>query len=273
MLTILAVIVWGVVIWDFLLVTLGGAWWLTVSDRIGRIAFGGLRRLSRLGGGALMADLSGAVVMSVVAGFWIIGFWLAWSLLYAGAEMPISSTRTGVQPEFADDVAHVGHLLTTLGGATTQPASQGWNLMGVLVGLNGMLALTMAVSFLLGVRETVQMGRSLSLLTSSGRPDPVALEERVAGLVAGLHGAPFALWYDHRDGRLRVPRALASYAHLAAERGGEVQARSEEILTHLPHFDPDGDGPFVDRMDRWAAHHELLFEGDEAEAVVDRPPA
>ena len=120
----------------------------------------------------MLTELSGVVVMLAVAAIWILGFWLGWSLvLSSGASTGM--THEGREAEAVHVVAHVRHLLGTLGGAVTKPAGPGWNVLSALVGLNGMLALTLSASFLLSTRATLQSARALAVLVATGGARPV----------------------------------------------------------------------------------------------------
>jgi hypothetical protein len=272
MTTWLGIALWGVVTWDLLMVTLGAAWRFSVTDRLGRAVFGLLRLLSRLGARAFLSELAGVVVMVAVAGAWILGYWIAWTLIYAGAAGAVEVTRLGREPEGVDLVAHVGHLLSTLGGATTEPSDGRWDAVGALVGLNGMLALTLSMSFLLGVRGTVQQGRAFAVMVATGEAKPGMLDPDVASLVAGLHAAPFALWFGHRRATRRLTRGLLDYARQAEREGGVRWARAKALLSDLPHLNVRAEDPdFLERLEGWALRHEVATDPSEgAGAAVTR---
>ena len=85
----------AVVTFDLLTVTIGGSWRLSVSVRLARLVFAILRALSRRVGRRLLTELSGIVVMTVVAAFWIVGYWVGWALVFGAFDDVLTLTRTG----------------------------------------------------------------------------------------------------------------------------------------------------------------------------------
>ncbi|MEM7489580.1 MAG: hypothetical protein AAF390_10710 [Pseudomonadota bacterium] len=81
-------------------------------------------------------------------------------------------------------------------------------------------------------------------------------------ILAGLRAAPFALRYVHWARRRGVPEAMLSYKGQAQKADGEVQARSKALLRHLPHFEAEGPGSFLDRLSHWVARHEVMVGPD-----------
>ncbi len=252
----LGLLVLAIVTWDLLIVTIGGGTRLSVSTRIAAGTFAGLRVLSRVVGARVLTEVSGVVVMLSVAAFWILGFWLGWALVLGGGGSVAMAGGTQVA-EAADIVGHAGHLLSTLGGAVTEPRGPGWNIVNALVGLNGMLALTLSVSFLLAVRATLEDGRAFAMLAATGQADPEALTDRLADVLAGLHASPFALWYGHPRSDRRVPDALLAHARQAEAAGDPVAPRTRALLRDLPHWEERDGEPFLDAMLRWTRAHQL----------------
>ena len=255
--------------YDFLIVTIGSSSRIAISGRTARWLFAGLRAVSRLGLSGALSQLAGVIVVMGVAMQWILGFWIGWGLVYAAYPGSIEMTPTGVEPELTDYAGHVGHLLSTLGGATTRPTSPGWNWLGAFVGLNGMVALTMAVSFLLGTRQTLQAGRALAALIATGRADAASLEGRLADLIAGLNASPYALYYGNRRASRRLPDALLTLARQAQREGPETAARIEALLSDLPHWDQTEGRAFMDRLEHWARMHRLFEWTDEGDARAE----
>lgn len=246
----------AVVTFDLLTVTIGGGTRFALSVRIARGVFHLLRLASRVVSTSLLTEVSGVIVMFTVAAFWIVGFWIGWSLVF-GAGGGVQLTREGMKAEAIHAPIHVGHLLSTLGGSVTQPSGPGWGLVNALVGLNGMLALTLSVSFLLSVRSTLQSARAYAALAATGPADPGPLAERLADVVAGLHASPFALWYGHTRSDRRVPDALLAHARQAEAAGGTVAMRVRSLMRDLPHWEEAEGEPFLDAMQRWTRAHQL----------------
>jgi hypothetical protein len=201
--------------------------------------------------------MTGLVVVVGVAATWVAGFWSGWALiLFAGDGF--SMTLTGREPEVADAFSHAGQALNTLGGALTQPMRGGWSLVNVLIGLQGMMSLTLAVSFILTMRQTVEAGRAFAALVRTGPREVEPMIERLADLVAGLQTAPFALFYGNwRDDR-HLPDALVDYAR-QAEDGAPAHVRAQvfEIMSDLPRWEEARGNGLAARAEDWARRYRL----------------
>jgi hypothetical protein len=255
LLTVAGVVVLMVASFDVIATTIALTARYTPTSFLARGVFAGLRALGRLGGVRVVMALSGTLVMLVVAGFWIGGMWLGWSLVHAGVARSVALSAVGMEPEGHDYFARTGQLLSTLGDGTTEAGTPIWSVVAVLVGVNGMVVLTLSVSFLLAVRETVRMGRSFAALEAVGalEPGPETLP-KVAELVASLQAAPFALWYTEARTKRQLPGAILGYAEHAARTGGTVWRQTREILSDLPHLARDAD---LEDLRDWAQVHTI----------------
>lgn len=253
---------------DLIAVTIGLSTRRTLTGLVARGVFDLIRRMAAVVPERMLAAVSGALVMIAVASVWIAGTWLGWSLVFASVPGSIEEDRTGLVPEGYDYAAHTGQLLSTLGGGQTSAGGPIWALTSVLVGVNGMVVLTLSVSFLLSVRQTVQAGRSFAMLQAVGACAPGDAQEDLARLVAGLHAAPFALWYGHERAARQLPVALVAHAEDARRAGGDVWERTWTILADLPHLDADAGGDRLERLWRWADRHTVIRLSDPAARVA-----
>jgi hypothetical protein len=261
---IAGVAVLAFVTFDIMITTVGtAAARLTLSDRIASGTFRLLRLASRWGGTKLMTQITGVAVMFSVFVFWIGCTWLGWTLIYAAFESSVQMGPTGQEPEIADIAGHTGHLLSTLGGATTEPGTVEWNVIGTLVGVNGMVVLPLGVSFLLSTRQTVRDGRAFAALEAEEASGVDGMTERLADVIAGLDSSAFALWYGHIRPSRRLPDAMVSHARRAEELGGDPAKRTRRILADLPHFDPPepvdriSSQAWLAKLEEWASRHQL----------------
>lgn len=227
-----------------------------LSNWLARGTFATLHAVARVTRLVLLTRVSGIVVMSAVAAFWIGGFWLAWTLIYFGAEASIKLTSETAQfPTGWDYAAHTGHLLSTLGGATTQPADTMWNLIGALVGVNGMLAFTLAVSFLLSTTQTVSGARAFArrVALEDDQLDPSDFEAQLAELASAMGSAPFALYYSHPDPDSRFPNAVLRLLDQADRM--QKLSRMRRLLADLPMAAVSADASdaeYLEAMRDWA---------------------
>jgi hypothetical protein len=254
----------AVVTFDIMMTTVGtAAARLTVSVRIASVTFRLIRLLSRLGGTSVLTQVTGVAVMFSIFVFWVAGTWLGWTLIYAAFDGSVRMGPVGQEPEIADVAGHTGHLLSTLGGATTEPGGPAWNVLGTLVGVNGMVVLPLGVSFLLSTRQTVRDGRAFAALEAEEAETAEGLTAQLADVIAGLDSSPFALWYGHIRPSRRLPDAMLTHARRAEERGGALARRTRRIMADLPMFDPPepvdriSSEAWMTALEQWAGQHQL----------------
>jgi hypothetical protein len=140
-----------------------------------------------------------------------------------------------------------------VGGGLSQPESTLSALLGVLVGVNGMVVLTLSVSFVLGTTRTVVAGRRLFLLmdlreTADVFDDQKILDEMV-GFLARLNASPLTLFFSHPDRSMRIVDRLSDALRTSeSEPGGPT----ETLVDTLPGI-PRGDGQTPnERLAEWA---------------------
>ena len=244
-----------------LAITIGSTSRATLTGLVARGAFAAMRAAGQRVATGTVTAVAGVAVMTIVGLFWIGSVWVGWSLIFAASPGALSLASDGVEPEGVDAVSHAGHLLSTLGGARTNPGNAGWGLVGALAGVTGMVVLTLSVSFFLSVRQTVQRGRAFAMLRDVDAQTPEAALPALADLVAGLNTAPFALYYGTERVERQLPAALLAHARAARAGGGVAWARTRRILSDLPHLDPEdgeGDTAFLRRLERWADRHTVI---------------
>ncbi|APE46016.1 hypothetical protein BOO69_20905 (plasmid) [Sulfitobacter alexandrii] len=194
---------------DFLFTTIGGIPSRFLSFRIAKWVFAVFRWLPDL---RLRHAAVGPVVMSAVALWWVAGIGVGWGMIFDGFDRAVILSKSGADTGFLGALSHAGHLLSTLGGGKTEPSGLGYALLGVMCAVNGMVVLTLSVSFVLSTTQTVSNGRGLLLLRRVMGPGEADYRSTVlpqlATLVAQLNTAPFALFYSHSDPEMRLPRML-----------------------------------------------------------------
>ena len=244
-----------------LAITIGSTSRATLTGLVARGAFAAMRAAGQRVATGTVTAVAGVAVMTIVGLFWIGSVWVGWSLIFAASPGALSLASDGVEPEGVDAVSHAGHLLSTLGGARTNPGNAGWGLVGALAGVTGMVVLTLSVSFFLSVRQTVQSGRAFAMLRDVDAHDPGAALPAVADLVAGLNTGPLALYHGTERVERQLPAALLAHAQAARAEGGTAWRQTRTLLEDLPHLDvgpEDTDAVFLRRMERWADAHTII---------------
>ncbi|MFW8594665.1 hypothetical protein [Cribrihabitans neustonicus] len=240
---------------DFLLTTTG------ITDRklpsrwVAAVVWKGLARILPSAGWSRTAI--GPLVMTSIAVFWIVMVALGWLLVFQAATEAVVLTE-GKQPAGpALDLAYVGKALSTLGGGIVQPGGPLWALISVVVGVNGMVVLTLSVSFVLNTTQSVTLGRAFLAAAEAQAElgqDRSGMLDTLAKLTANLHSQPHALYFSTADAQRRLPEGLLRFARAwHAEKGNLTGLRV--ILSGLPNFDAGdcrSDDDYLDALAVWS---------------------
>ncbi|MFW8636280.1 hypothetical protein [Cribrihabitans pelagius] len=249
---------------DFLLTTTG------ITDRklpsrwVAAAVWKGLARLLPSAGWSRTAI--GPLVMTSIAVFWIVMVALGWLLVFQASAEAVLLTDSKLPAGPALDLAFAGKALSTLGGGMAQAGGTMWELITVVVGVNGMVVLTLSVSFVLNTTQSVTLGRAF-LAAAEARAelgqDRSGALDTLAQLTANLHSQPHALYFSTADPERRLPEGLLRYARAwHAERGTLTGLRV--ILSGLPNFDATDcgtDAEFLDALAAWSQGYVWKEEG------------
>ncbi|PVA07598.1 hypothetical protein [Thalassorhabdomicrobium marinisediminis] len=242
-----------VVMLDILLTMVGANQSSPIAMRVGKAAFD-LFKLLPLG--AFKHRLMGPAVMTVVASYWVAALALAWSLIFFGSDAAIDFQMEERGSGPLDILAHVGHLLSTVGGGVSRPESTSAALMGVLIGVNGMVVLTLSVSFVLGTTNTVVTGRqlfvSLDIADDANRIGDRAFLDKLIGFLVALNASPMALYFSHEDEEFRIPKRLATLLQMIAEDSPET---ARTLAGLLPGLKAGPAASLRARLDDWARRY------------------
>ncbi len=265
---IAGVVLLVVVTLDFLFTTIGADTHTLLSLRIGRAIFAVFRLCIRHVSARWPHQVVGPLIMAGIAAFWILGVSVGWTLIFGAFEGSVTANPGWNGTGWWDRYAHAGHLLSTLGAGQTSPGGTPWYVLGVVVAVEGMVILTLAVSFILSTTQTVNAGRAFSILVNTidaGRGGTFdTLAPQLAQVVSHLNASPFALFYSAIDPMRVLPTRLVEFAERAAE--GPDFARYRMLLADLPGFAGFGgdrpaaeldDDRFLARLHDWAAAYTL----------------
>ena len=234
-----------IVMADFLMTTVGTNDTSPIAMRIGKLAFRLVRRLPETD---LKHKVIGPLVVATAATWWILGVNLSWAMIFMGVPDSLVEQKTGRTADAVGYISHVGHLLSTVGGGPTSPASTGIALLGVVVAVNGMIVLTLAVSFVMSTTQTVVEGRRLLLYLGASRTGDADVLKDLAGLTAQLNTAPFALFFSHQDAGLRIPEQLS---HIFTRRLDDPDVEWSRLVRALPYFQQYSDAGMATGLERW----------------------
>ncbi|NDU99569.1 hypothetical protein [Pseudoroseicyclus tamaricis] len=244
---------------DFGATTLAAISGPKASGVVARGVFNLLKRLARVLPRAPLSRGAGPLVLLAAAITWILGFSFGWAFLYHGAGGALALTSGPDAPRFWDVWAHVGHMLSTLGGANTKPSSTFWSVLDVLVAINGMGLLTLTMTFLYSITQTVNGGRALArrIHLDAESLDPRTMEADIAQLVSQIHFAPFALYFSHPDPASRFPNAVELLVRRAEAVGGDAPERLAFLLRGMPGLNPASAEEMAANIGAWRERFSL----------------
>lgn len=114
-------------------------------------------------------SLAGPLILFFTILLWLLFLWLGWTLIFYADLSSIASTRSDVTPDFTDVLWYIAYCLFTIGNGDFTPNGDAWQVLSSMVGLNGMLMITLSVTYFLQVVSAVVNKRSFaSQVTSVG---------------------------------------------------------------------------------------------------------
>lgn len=244
---------------DFIITALSGGRQGALTDRLSFGCWRLLQRLHNRFGGEFWHAYSGLIVMTVVTLTWLLLTALAWLLILVGGTALVMQS-TGEPANWIQSLSYVGNALSTMGAANAQPSNGWWGIWGAVAAANGFVLLTLSVTYILTVMQTVAAGRSFALLVNSLDPTDQSytstFAENFAQLVSQLTSVPMALYYSSVREDLRLTLAISRFAQQVAV-SPELWQVYAPIFKALCADHADGKKPAVDDVRDWAARFSL----------------
>lgn len=136
------------------------------------------RRVLRLRLSHRLLRLTGlSVVVGLIAG-WALALWGGWTLIFIGAGDAVVESTTRAPASISDRAFFAGYLVSTLGNGDFTADGTVWQLTTVLASLSGLIAVTLAVTFLVPVAAGVVQRRQLATTIASLGETPRAVLRR-----------------------------------------------------------------------------------------------
>lgn len=218
-----------------------------------------IARFSRRGIGLRFA---GPFVMSGLALCWIAMTSIGWLLIFRSDPGGLVM-KSGEAANWLQSYAFIGSALSTVGSSNVQAATAIWDNLAMLAAVNGMIVLTLSVTFVLNVTQTVAAGRSFSALIGVRDPADAANDDllmpALANICTKLNATPLALYYTPLHHERSVPLSLKWLAERVS--GDTPRARNyRQLLRELPYLDIDAEADpdqFLTAMDEWASRYTI----------------
>lgn len=246
---ILGACVTGFVAYDFLRTAIGMAGLGPMTRRIAHLIWHAARRWLPSAERRLGLSLRGAIgptILCAVALSWIVANLAGYSLMYA-AGPSLVDPHTGVPGNAIERVAFAGSALSTLGSSMVSPANGWWDALSMVAAVNGMVILTLSVSFVMNIVSTTNGGHAVAarahlLAAHAARLPPhdlatalAALGPDLTRLALDIRSAPLAGYFAPGDPAIDFARAVSTLCDLLerAERHGAPEGRVALGLAEL----------------------------------------
>lgn len=107
--------------------------------------------------------LAGPLILIGGLTMWLILLWAGWTLIFAGAENAILDTREAGPISWVERLYFTGYTIFTLGNGGFAPRDGIWQIATVLATANGMVFITLTVTYLLSVLGAVTQKHSFAM--------------------------------------------------------------------------------------------------------------
>lgn len=225
----------GLAFFDFVQTAIGTAGIGPISKRVARLIWYAARpvvpALKRATGWQAERAV-GPAVLCGIAGAWIIMCWTAYSLLLSvtgAARLP-----DGGEPSISQIIAFAGASLSTLGSSRAMPGGGWWDVLSSVAAINGMVMLTLSVSFMMNVWQTTAGARAFALRTAALRERSdrmesgelaaalAALGKDFGALVVAIRGVPVVAYFATEHEPMSLPAAVVALCEMI-ERVGDAE--------------------------------------------------
>ncbi|MFC0199006.1 hypothetical protein [Paracoccus rhizosphaerae] len=269
-LSVFGVVIILVVSYDFLrtTVSLSGTGFIsrTIGDVLWRLGSSAAAALERRRGVSIRG-LLGPSILFAIAGTWVLLHLVGYVLIFRSGRS-LWHPDTGAPATMVETIAFAGSTLSTLGASTVTVTSGGWDMLSMIVALNGMIVLTLSVSFLLSIVQTTNSARTFASrfrFLKSATPDGAAAERieglgpDLLGVVVMLTASPLPRFFVPGDPVMDFPTAIAELCDMA--RRGTLSP-SSEIVSALRllgrHLGKSSDGDDLAAARAWAERHTIV---------------
>lgn len=100
--------------------------------------------------GFTLRGMIGPAILSLLAASWVALHLTAYTLLYLLGPS-LEAARTGEPAGVVQTLAYAGAALSTLGASIVQPTNGWWDALSMVAAVNGIIVLTLSVSFVLNI--------------------------------------------------------------------------------------------------------------------------
>lgn len=146
------------------------ALWTTVSNQGGagpitsRVTSGLWHFLQALSSSkrSRLLNLSGPLILISTLIFWLVLLWMGWTIIFSADMGAVLRARDLSPAGLIDRIYFVGYMLFTAGNGDFFPQDNLWQVAAVLINANGILMISLTVTYVLAVVSAVAKKRALA---------------------------------------------------------------------------------------------------------------
>lgn len=142
-----------------------------VSSRVARVVWQAWRSVVPVRAHRALS-LSGPLVLSAVVAVWVALMWAGWTLVFSAQKTSLLSTMDHTPPDTMGRLYFAAMAVFTMGNGDFAPQGSTWQVATALANANGLLVLTLVISYVLSVLSAVVqkrlLAREVAALGSSG---------------------------------------------------------------------------------------------------------
>jgi hypothetical protein len=226
--------------------------------------------------GVSLRGAIGPLILSAIAFSWIFVHLVGYTLMYASGPS-LADADTGVPATIVQTISFAGSALSTLGASVVQPTNGWWDALSMVAAVNGMIVLTLSVSFILGIQQITTTARSLAtrysaLMSRDADRSEVEVLHRAASLgpdicrvAVQLTMTPLPGVFVPNDRTMNFPRLVLELCDLVERQG--IATREDHMadadIAELRwglgllgrNYRSKGDRSDVEAARRWARQH------------------
>ena len=105
---------------------------------------------------------SGSLAIVMLGGLWLMALWLGWFLLFSAFPKELVSAQTGQAADSIERIYYVGFTLSTLGMGDFKPTSDRTQLFTVMASFNGLVIVTLVITYALPLVQGAVQRRKLA---------------------------------------------------------------------------------------------------------------
>jgi len=246
---------------DFVQTTLGAQ----QAGRVSRLTTRALWQLAkrlRFVLGPAVHRYVGPSILALMALTWIVVHWTGWTLVHLAVPGAVRAGE-GADAGLVQTIAYVGASLSTLGATLAHPGGPWWDVASGVAAVNGMIVLTLSVTFVINVTQTVVKGREFAVLVHAHHEDDFAerLQPKFSEVASQLNAFPVALYFSLPQAERRTVPAIRDFLASTLVSDERLEEMRPTIAT-LPGMCAEGDLAEVRaEVADWSARHMLERPG------------